>query len=219
MTGTAAEVLADAVRRLTPEASANPLLPRLVSGEAPRRVLAALALEQHHIVVADRRSFAHLALRCAGRPHLAAFFGFLARGEGVALERLDALVAACGLDAEAVRAYEPLAGCQAYPAYAAWLALGAEPVDVVVALNANFAAWGGYCASIARALRELYGLGDDACGFFDFFAEPAPELPELSLRAVQEGMDAGLFTERPALRYGRLLQEYEAMFWRTLATS
>ncbi|MEU1834961.1 hypothetical protein ABZ551_38195, partial [Streptomyces rimosus] len=28
------------------------------------------------------------------------------------------------------------------------LALGAEPADVVIAVTANFAAWGGYCATV-----------------------------------------------------------------------
>ncbi|MGA5131379.1 transcriptional regulator [Streptomyces olivoreticuli] len=217
MARTAREVLADAVGGLAPDDGANPLVPLIATGEAPREVFAALALEQHHIIPGDRRSFLHLADRAAPQPAVAAFFRFLAEGETEALHRLTALATACGLDEDAVRAYEPQAGCQAYPAYAAWLALGAEPVDAVVALTANFAAWSGYCGTVSHAMRDHYGFDDRACGFFDFFAEPSPEAEELSLAAVTSGLTTGLLSEPTAHRYGRLIQSYELMFWETLA--
>ncbi|MCC3767334.1 transcriptional regulator [Streptomyces sp. UNOC14_S4] len=213
---TAPDVLADAARELAPADDANPLVSLLATGAAPREVFAALALEQHHIITGDRRSFLFLAERAAARPAEAAFFRFLAEGETEAFRRLTALTAACGLDATAVEAHEPRPGCQAYPAYAAWLALGAEPSDAVVALTANFAAWSGYCGAVAQAMRRHYGFADDACSFFDFFAEPSPEAESLAVAAVQSGLDSGLLTERLAHRYGRLLQSYELLFWRTL---
>jgi hypothetical protein len=112
-----------------------------------------------------------------------------------------------------------MAGCQAYPAYFTWLALHGEPADVIVAIVANFAAWGDYCARIAAAMRSRYGLDDRACGFFDFFATPVPEVVEKAIAAVQAGMDAGRSDERKARRYGRLFQTYELMFWNTIANS
>ncbi|MFD0554172.1 hypothetical protein ACFQ0X_37235 [Streptomyces rectiviolaceus] len=114
-------------------------------------------------------------------------------------------------------AYEPRAGCQAYPAYVAWLALNGAPVDVVLALTANFASWGAYCATLARALPAHYGFSEEDCGFFAFFAEPAPDLERQALAAVRAGMERGLDATGSALRHGRLLQRYEAMFWETLA--
>ncbi len=111
--------------------------------------------------------------------------------------------------------YRPQAGCQGYPSYLCGLASHADPVDVVLAVAANFAAWGGYCARIAAALRAHHGLTDERCGFFDFFAAPAPELTEAAERAIDEGR-ADVDLER-ALEYGRLLQDYELMFWNTLA--
>ncbi|GAA0447331.1 transcriptional regulator [Streptomyces sp. NPDC046215] len=219
MARTARDVLADAARALAPEGGANHLVPALAAGEAPREVISAFALEQHHVITADRRSFLHLAGRAAPLPAVAAYFSSLslARGEDEALERLGALAAACGLDAAAVAAHEPRPACQAYPAYAAHLALGAEPADAVVALTANFAAWAGYCATVGRALRTHYGFDDRACAFFDFFAEPAPQAHEEALAAVRAGLDAGVLSERLAHRYGRLLQSYELMFWDGLA--
>lgn len=217
MTRTAQEVLADAVRKPTPRAGANRLVPAIAAGRAPREVIATLALEQHHIITSDFRSYGRLCERSAGQPGIAAFFRPLAHGESLALERLAALITACGLDEAAVRAYEPRAGCQAYPAYTAWLALGAEPVDAVVAITANFAAWSGYCATVGRALRVHYGLDDEACGFFDLFAAPDPRGAERAAAAVADGLAAGLLSERLAHRYGRLLQDYELMFWNTLA--
>jgi hypothetical protein len=193
------------------------LVPRIADGTAPRPTLAALALEQSWVIPADRRAFLCLAERSATtEPEAAAYFTTLAEGEALAGERLVAFARACGVDEARETSYEPLPGCQAYPAYVAWLALNASPADVVLALTANFSAWGGYCATIAQALRIHYGFTDEACGFFDFFAEPSPKLDELATAAVQAALDAGRLDETRAHAYGRLLQTYEAMFWATL---
>ncbi|WP_240634573.1 MULTISPECIES: hypothetical protein [Streptomyces] len=133
-------------------------------GAARRSTLAALALEQRAVIAADRRAFRHLAERSAAgtempaaEPESAAFFGLLAEGEALAQERLAAFAAAAGADEPRQAAYEPLADCQTYPAYVSWLALNGSPVDAVLALSANFATWGGYCATIAGALRRQRG--------------------------------------------------------------
>ncbi|MGW0931630.1 hypothetical protein [Streptomyces sp. NPDC002644] len=107
-------------------------------------------------------------------------------------------------------------GCQAYPAFVAWLALNAAPAGTVLALAANFSAWGGYCGRIATGLREHYGLDDRACAFFDLFAAPSPEHEETVLAAVQEWAEAGRIDEAAVRRHGRLLRAYEAGFWDAL---
>lgn len=207
----------EAVRRqLAPAKGANRLVPVVAEGRASREVLAAFAAEQQRIIGSDRRSFLFLAARAAADPPVAAFFETLARGESLALAELEPFAAACGLDDVSLRAYEPLAGCQGYPAYLAWLALNADPADTALALTANLAAWGGYCATVGQALRRHYGFDDAACAFFDFFAAPAPELEEQALLAVRSGLDAGRGAGE-ALRHGRLLQGFELMFWNTLA--
>ncbi|MER5477670.1 hypothetical protein ABT026_11935 [Streptomyces sp. NPDC002734] len=119
-------------------------------------------------------------------------------------------------DAPAEETYELRAGCQAYPAFVAWLAINAAPAGTVLALAANFSAWGGYCSRIARGLREHYGLDDAACAFFDLFAEPAPAYEESVVAAVQEWVDAGRIDEAAVRRHGRLLRSYEAGFWDAL---
>ncbi|OKI01034.1 transcriptional regulator [Streptomyces sp. CB02923] len=214
---TAERLLESAVRELAPGAERNPLVARIAAGEAPREVFTALALEQHQVIASDRRSFRHLARRADGDPPVTAFFEALTEGESMALGALGGLADACGLDADAVRMYEPRAGCQAYPSYVARLALDAEPGDVVIALTANFAAWGGYCATVSHALRTRYAFPGAACAFFDFFAEPAAELTGLAHEAVRYALDTSRVTPRLAHRYGRLLQEYELMFWTALA--
>ena len=151
------------------------------------------------------------------RPEAAAYFEMLAEGETSAEERLEAFARACGVDAMRTTAYEPLPGCQAYPSYVSWLALNASPTDAVLAITANFSAWGGYCATIAEALRTHYDFKAEACAFFDFFAEPAPELDRRATAAVQAGLDAGFLDKERAHTYGLLLQSYEAMFWATVA--
>ncbi|MEV7346763.1 transcriptional regulator [Streptomyces sp. NPDC093544] len=216
MTRTATDLRESATGKLAPDPHANRLLPLIARGAAQRSTLAVLALEQRHVIAADRRAFLHLAVRPDAGPQSAAFFATLAEGEALAQDRLGAYAAACGVDEARAAAYEPLADCQAYPAYVAWLALNGSPADVVLALSANFAAWGGYCGTIAEALRSRYGFDDEACGFFDFFAEPAPELERLALSAVQAGLDAGRVDEDEVLRYGRLLQGCEARFWHAL---
>lgn len=149
----------------------NPLVARIETGAAPRETLATLALE-HRVIPADRRAFLHLAQRPETTPQAADFLEFLAAGETMAGERLIAFADACGMSETRLTSYEPSPGCQSYPAYVAWPALNADPTDVVLALTSNFAEWGGYCATIAAALREHHAFTEEACGFFDLFAEP-----------------------------------------------
>ncbi len=215
MTDQARDLLASARKALAPEENDNRLVPLIASGSAPRSVFATIAAEESRIVRSDWRSFLTIAARCT-EPVSRELFAGLAGGEALALTKLDTLVTATGLDDDALRAYQPKAGCQAYPAYLAWLCLFGEPADVVVALIANFAAWGSYCASIATAMREHYGFDDEACGFFDFFATPVPETEEQAAAALQIGIDAGRQSDE-AFTYGRLFQSYELMFWNTIA--
>jgi hypothetical protein len=213
----AAEVLERICREPAPDGPGNRLVPLVEEGRARREVIAALAAEEWQIVPSDRRSFLVLAAR-SSTPAAVEFYSALAQGEGLALAKLPALAFASGMDRAGLDAYEPLAGCQAYPSYVARLALGADPADVILAILANFAAWGGYCSRLSGALRQRYGYDDEACGFFDFFATPVPELEQQALDAVQAALDQGQ-PLRDAWRYGRLLQSYELMFWNTLADS
>ncbi|MEU1117868.1 MULTISPECIES: transcriptional regulator [unclassified Streptomyces] len=218
MTPTAHELLRTTAARLAPDPATNPLVPRIADGSAQVRTIAVLGLEQRHVIPADRRSFQHLSRRAAEAKDLesAAFFDTLADGESLARERLTPLLDACEVSRDEAATYEPQAGCQAYPSYVAWLALNGEPADVVLALTANFEVWGRSCAAIARALRDHYGFSDAACGFFDLFAEPAPDLDRQALAAVQAGLDRGRVTAAH-LRFGRLVARYEEMFWETVA--
>ncbi|MFF4536421.1 transcriptional regulator [Streptomyces aureus] len=223
MTRTARELLEGVTGKLAPDPHANRLLPLIARGAAQVDTLAALALEERHVIAADHRAFVHLAERSAAGtrtsapdPASAAFFEMLAEDEVRAGERLTAFAAAVGADEARAAEYEPLADCQAYPAYVALLALNGEPADVVLALGANVAAWGGYCETIAEALRRHYGFDDAACAFFDLFAAPAPELENRALAAVQAGLDADRISLDEVLRHGRLLQAYETRFWHAL---
>lgn len=215
MSASATELLARIRSELTMDEEHNRLVPAIAAGRAPRAAIGALAAEELRIVPSDRRSFLVLAAR-AGEPAGADFFAGLGQGENLALAKLPAMARAAGLDGGALREYRPLAGCQAYPAYVAWLALNADPAEVVLAVTANFAAWGSYCATLAGALRREYGFSDEACGFVDFFATPAPGLEEQAVAAIQAALDAGRRLSA-AREYGRLLQGYELMFWNTLA--
>ncbi|MFF8770693.1 transcriptional regulator [Kitasatospora sp. NPDC015120] len=198
---------------LTPPGEEQPaVVAQFAAGRGRLAVLAELAAQQRRVITSDRRSLLLLATRCADEP-LGAWFARLADGESAALRTLPALAAACGPAA----AGAPLPGCQAYPAYLAWLALNGRPPAVAAALVANFAAWGGYCAALAGALRRFHGFGDEACAFFDFFAQPATALERAAAEALgPAGLTAGPDLDA-AREYGRLLQAYERLFWSTLA--
>ncbi|MDI6105060.1 hypothetical protein QLQ12_41400 [Actinoplanes sp. NEAU-A12] len=215
MGGDAREALAGVRDALDPAVQENPLVVAVREGRAPLAAVAVFAAEENLIIPSDRRSFLTLAAR-AGEPAAAGFFAGLAQGENLVLPMVAPLAAAAGMDRAGLAAYEPRAGCQAYPAYVSWLALNAEPAAAALALVANFAAWGGYCAALATGLRQRYGFGDPACAFLDFFAAPAPDLEEQAVTAAQAALDSGVPLDA-ARRYGRLLHEYETAFWGTLA--
>ncbi|EWC64243.1 hypothetical protein UO65_0366 [Actinokineospora spheciospongiae] len=212
MTRSASELLARAQRELLPGEHENLFVPRVASGAAPLAALRALAEEELRIVPSDWRTFLTLAAQAVD-PAARDVFSALAGGEGVALARLRDFATAAGLDPDAPT--EPRAGCQAYPSYLAWLALNGNPRDALLAILANFAAWGGYCASISAGLREHYGFDETGTAFFDFFATPVPELEAQYVVALQQALDDG-WTEERAMGYGRLLQNYELLFWNTL---
>jgi hypothetical protein len=174
------------------------------AGRVPLESLRAFAGEQRAIVTSDRRSFEHLAQRFP-QPPAGEFMRQLAAGETEALRLLEPFAAAVGLGGD----YEPLPGCQAYPAYVAWLALNGSPADVALAFLANLESWGRSCARMREALRPRYGA--DAVAFFDFFAAPPPGFEERALALIACGDPA---TSR---RAARLLQAYELLYWDTLA--
>jgi thiaminase len=215
VTNSARDLLARTQQELSPPDGGNRLVPLVAEWRVPIPVLGALAAEEHRIITSDYRSFRALADR-ADEPNARRFFAGLADGEQIALAKLRPLAEECGFDDAKLREYEPQPGCQTYPAYVCSLALNAEPVDAVLALYANFAAWGGYCAEIAEALRTNYGYDDEVCGFFDFFAGPAPQPEADALAAIQAAVDSGWQPDE-GRRHGRLLQSYEMMFWNTLA--
>jgi hypothetical protein len=129
----------------------------------------------------------------------------MAAGEAEAPRRLDPFAAAVGLGDE----YEPLPGCQAYPAYVARLALNGSPGNVALAFLANLETWGRRCARTRDALRPAYG--DAALAFFDFFAAAPPGFAQRALALVQDAEPTS------ARRAARLLQAYELLYWDTLA--
>ncbi|MFF4837568.1 hypothetical protein [Streptomyces sp. NPDC001315] len=130
---------------------------RIAQGAAGLETLAGFALGQRWVIAADRRSLRRLAERSVFEPEVAACFGALAEGEALAAERLGAFAAACGVDEELAQGHESLPGCQACPAYIAWLAPGGVPADVVLALTEQL-------LGVGRLLRgDRRGTATDVC--------------------------------------------------------
>jgi hypothetical protein len=104
------------------------------------------------------------------------------------LRLLERFAAAVGLGPD----YEPLAGCQAYPAYVAWLALNGSPADVALAFLANLESWGrSHGAGSARcpppeAAQTAPGLRRTACADAGGLGHRTEKGGLLALRAVSE---------------------------------
>jgi hypothetical protein len=216
MTDGAPDLLAGVRRELAPAEGANRLIALAAEGRLPIERIATLAMEEYWIIDSDRRSFLFLAGRFPKSP-AADFFLGLAEGETLARAHLLRLGEGLGVTEADMAAHELLPGCQAYPAYVAWLALNGSQSDVALSLVANFAAWGSYCGAVAGALRRHYGLHDEDVAFFDFFAAPASEIEQLANAVARHSLGPASEIPASARRHARLVQAYELMFWNTLA--
>jgi pyrroloquinoline quinone (PQQ) biosynthesis protein C len=192
----------------------HPYLAAVEEGQITKEKLRLFAGEQYYIINSDLRSAALLVSRQGDASNRDFFLGAL-QGEAAARDALLAFAGALEMSEDDLRAYEPMPGCQAYPAYVAWLAAYGSAADFAAAFLANLPAWGGSCARMSAALRGKYSLSSEAVAFFDLFAAPAPEFEADSLRVIQDGLDVGVDLHGVA-RAARLIQAYELMFWDTL---
>jgi hypothetical protein len=192
----------------------HPYLAALEAGHVRREDLARFAGEQHHTIRSDLRSVALLVNRFGATPS-GPFFQAVLGGETAALAALGAFAAAVGMDDARLQAYEPAPGAHAYTAFIAWLALYGSEAEVAAGLLVNFAAWGTNCGRMSRALRDRYGLTDQATAFFDLFAAPAGEFESQAMTVVAGGLARGA-EPRLVKRAARLLQGFEKLYWDTL---
>ncbi len=193
---------------------AHPYLSAVEEGRITREKLRLFAGEQYYIINSDLRSVALLVSRQAHGPNRDFFLAAL-QGEAAARDALLAFARALEMSEDDLRAYEPMPGCQAYPAYVAWLASYGSAADFSAAFLANLPAWGSSCARMSAALEGKYSLSSKAVAFFDLFAAPAPDFEADSLRVIQDGLDRGVDL-RGVARAARLIQAYELLYWDTL---
>ena len=184
----------------------------LEQSDIARNSLSVIVGEQHITIESDLRSLAAMVARC-DHPRSRRFFLGTLPGEDAAFGALHDLATALGLDEPWLLAYEPTPEAQAYAHYVAWLAHYASPAEMATALAVNFPAWGANCGRVGAALREKYGLTEEATAFFDLFSGPTPsEFEEEVRRVVDDGLHHGV-GEAQLKRAARLLQSYELMFW------
>ena len=213
----ARELIAGTSRRLSDVEArmiSHPYLAALEDGSVPVEKLRMFPGEQHHIISSDLRSIGLLLNRHAHLPSRDYLLALLA-GEASALGTIGDLASALGMSDDDLRSYEPLPGCQAYPAYVAWLAAYGSDADFAAAFLVNLPAWGAACGRVSAALRSQYGLSESATAFLDAFAAPAPGFEDDSLAVIQSGLDRGLDPASIA-RAARMIQAYEIMYWDTL---
>jgi thiaminase len=194
--------------------SAHPYLAAAEEGSIAKEKLGLFAGEQYYIINSDLRSVALLLSRYADLPSRDYLLATV-QGEASARGALLAFAKALKMSEDDLRSYEPMPGCQAYPAYVASLARYGSDADFAAAFLVNLPAWGVACSRMSAALREKYGLSGDDVAFFDLFAQPAPQFEADSLRVIQEGLDLGV-DPRTVARSARLIQAYELMYWDTL---
>ncbi len=190
----------------------HPYLRALEQSDIARECLSVIVGEQHITIESDLRSLAAMVARC-DHPRSRRFFLGILPGEDAAFGALHDLATALGLDEPWLLAYEPTPMAQAYAHYVAWLAHYASPAEMATALAVNFPAWGANCGRVGAALREKYGLTEQATAFFDLFSGPTPsEFEEGVRRVIDDGLHHGV-GEAQLKRAARLLQSYELMFW------
>jgi hypothetical protein len=206
----------EAIRRdIATVVAGNAYLDLITAAAVPRDQLGDFAVEQAQLRASDRRSFLYLATRSdevAG-----SLFAEFADAEHRALDLLTIFTKALGRPAES-GAGPQRAGCRAYPAFVAWLALNADPVDAALALVACRPTWSAGFTRMGKALREQQGyrFNDRACAFFELVAAPDSHAEEQLIGLLEAKIKAG----HPPVRangYARLLASYQAMFWATLA--
>lgn len=191
--------------------------PYLTAIEAKRFPVERLRLfpgEQRYIISSDLRSIGLLINRHAHLPSRDYLLALLA-GEASALETVNDLATGLGMTRDDLLAFEPMPGCQAYPAYVAWLAAYGSDADFAAAFLVNLPAWGAACGRVSAALRSQYSLDETATAFLDAFAAPAPDFEDASLTVIQGGLDRGLDPKTIA-RAARMIQAYELQYWDTL---
>lgn len=190
----------------------NRFIDALEAGTVSRERLRVLAGELYWLVHSDGRSCAMLASRFPTSP----LFAGMAAGEADALGLLLDFASAMGLAEEDLRAYEPMAAAQAYPAYLAQTAAFGQRSAFPLAMLVNVEESSGYYTRVADALVDRYGFSEEAVAHFRYFAETPEEMLKLAAATVEDGLSEG---DDPtlSLRAARLVNEYEAGFWAALA--
>jgi TENA/THI-4/PQQC family len=206
--------VATQLRTVEERIRSHPWLGELEAARISIEGLRAFAGEQLQIIPSDLRSFMMLADRFTQEPAQPYLQGMVA-GERAGLQALEGFATAVGLDDTVRRAYEPIAGCQAYPSYVTRLARDGTPAEVAGAFLVNLQAWGGNCARMQKALQSAYGYTEAACAFFALFATGSAELERQSLEVIDAGLAQGVEPVSIA-RAARLLQAYELLYWDSL---
>lgn len=194
----------------------HPFLDALDLGEAPIETLEGFAVEEFNIIQSDLRSNALLVSRFGVSPSGDFFKGIL-DGERIAFDLIRRFGAALGLDDDDLAAREPRSGGQVFPNAVVSLAAFRTEAEVAAAFLLNFGVFGENTARMAEALRDVYGFTPEDVEFFTFFGTPIPGFEEAALQVIAAGLEKGA-KPRDIKRAARLLQEYELMFWDTVAT-
>uniref|UniRef100_A0A7S1X350 Thiaminase-2/PQQC domain-containing protein n=1 Tax=Tetraselmis chuii TaxID=63592 RepID=A0A7S1X350_9CHLO len=194
----------------------HPFISDAEAGNLSSARLMAFVKEQHSVIRADLLSMRHLAKRCrdSGKKAGEALFTKLAKGEELAMTKLQDFATHLGVTPKKLATYNCQMEAQAYPSYLARCAHYGSPAAVAVACAVNFPCWGAQCRRLHTALLTINGshgpcVAEDVA-FLDFFATPLDGLDEMAAACLQEDDEVRVDDVTTAVR---LLQACEVMFW------
>jgi thiaminase len=191
----------------------HPYLICIDNKQITRENLKIFVCEQYHIISNDKRNFALIQQRTLDSISIGLFKDCLSF-ESSALTNLSLLQNELNVDVIQLKSYKPLAGCQAYTNYLSKLCSYGSEAEILVALLTDLPMWGENCKRISNALKKKYKFTNESCRFLDAFASP---LSEEFLKRSNEVIESKLLAYRKEMETaGRLILDYELMFWDTM---
>jgi thiaminase len=131
----------DQLNPVEEQLKAHPYLEALEAGRIGHENLRLIAGEQYHIINSDLRSMALLLHRHAHLSSRDYLLESLQAEAAAGAALLTFARRACDMSESDLRAHEPLPGCQAYPAYVAWLGAYGSDAEFAAAFLVNLPAW------------------------------------------------------------------------------
>ncbi len=196
----------------------GPFVRAVLDGSFPLDGIRFVHMNHYHLIVNDMANLNVYVAKARDEEEML-FFHFMAAEEKNHFESVFLLDAGLGLDAQAVRAFEPHPGCLIRTNYFSRLAQYGSPGEVALAILLNFPVWAGGAKREAQGLKQHYGMGNPVPGtdkydtdILDRFEGATAGFREQALRIIARDL-ADPFNEVRLRRAGLWAAECEAIVW------